>query len=193
MKGAAGVTQMLKQMLGKDKSCHQLSCTLSLTRVLVLCSSTLESEVPRIKPANKLTNPMFSFTLKASQTLIYSQNLLFHLHSFCLLPSLARCSSVTSRVFFFFHHWEPFLVSFYTAERAHPHKHANNWNTVWWGYWGDEKSFSEGEEECFWNQGLWSERSSMNITQKKNVFVFWILSPCNPQARKPTFWWAENF
>lgn len=154
------------KMLRKDKSCHHFLRILSLTWVLVLRSSNLESEVPRIKPANKLTKPIFSFTLKASQTLIDSQHLLFHLHRFCCLPSLTRCSSVTNIVFFFFHHWEPFLVSFYTAERAHPHKHANNWNTVWWGYWGDEKSFSVGEEECFWNQGSWSEKSSMNIAQK---------------------------
>lgn len=93
---------MLKQLLRKDKSCHHFLCVLSLTWVSVLRSSNLESEVPRIKPANKLTKPIFNFTLRASQTLIDSQHLLFHLHSFCCLPSLARCSSVPNIVFLFF-------------------------------------------------------------------------------------------
>lgn len=104
-----------------------------VTRLLVLCSS------PPLWGAqnktSKQTNTIFSFPLKVSQTLIDSLLELFHLLSFfvafLLSPAVPLYQQIFFLSFFFFHDWKLFLVSFYTVEWAHSHKHANNWNAVW--------------------------------------------------------------
>lgn len=172
----------------KGQICLQLSFISSfrLRREFLSCTRpTLRLLVPRMRPANKLTNLIFNSTLNGSQTLIDSQHFLFHLLRLCRLLPLARCSSVTDSVlFYFFHDWEPFLVSLYTAERAHAHEHADNWNTAWRRYWGDERSFSEGGGGMFQGPGVMEWKELHQYSARVKCFC-WNLN-LSPTMQRPS-------
>lgn len=118
--------------------------------VLAPRSPNLQDWGAENKTCKKTNKPNLQFYSQSISQAYWFPALAFSFAQF-LLPSFSRPLFLCYQqsLIFFFHDWKPFLVSFYTEEWAHSHKHANNWNTVWRGYWGDEKSFPEGEGGMF--------------------------------------------